>query len=119
MRCCFNIYKKPITVINKTKPNHILKDVKIKEHHRTMHPILDNNEDFRICSFGSSLGKSCKPNTYCKELCFYIINKYHKEKILNILKNTNYKKEFPCISTPYIATWQVYKYLKEQIPELE
>ena len=116
IHCCFNIYKRPKNGLNK-KPNYKLEDIKIYEHHRTNHPILDDNFDYRICSFGN-IGKYCTANTYCKELCFKI-NPVYKEQVINILKNIDYKKEFPSVSVPYIADWQIYKYLKEQIPELK
>ena len=116
IHCCLNIYKKPRDKLN-DKPNYQLKQVKIQEHHRTNNPLL-HDFDFRMCSFGASIGKECKPNTYCKELCF-TINDNIKNKVINVLKNTDYKKEFPSISTPYIASWQIYKYIKEQIPEIE
>lgn len=116
--CCLNIYKRPKNNILNQIPKYNLKDIMIEEHHRTRKPLLEDDYDYRICSFGSSIGKECKPNTYCKELCFKINNKY-KDKVINLLKNTDFKKEFPSVSTPYIAKWQIYKYLKEQIPELE
>lgn len=118
IHCCFNIYKKPIEGIHKKKPSFDLKNVHIYEHHRTNNPLLDNNYDYRICSFGTSIGKECFPNTYCKELCFIINDKY-KNKVIKLLRNTDFKKVFLCVSTPYVAKWQLYKYIKEQIPEIE
>jgi predicted RNA methylase len=117
IHCCFNIYRRPTGDKLNTKPNYKLDQVKIYEHHRTNHPILDNNFDYRICSFGA-IGKECNPNTYCKELCFKI-DIVVKDRVLNILRNIDYKKEFPSVSVPYIADWQIYKYLKEKIPELQ
>ena len=40
-------------------------------------------------------------------------------QIVGILKNTDFKKVFPSVSTPYVSKWQIYKYIKEQIPEIE
>jgi hypothetical protein len=74
---------------------------------------LKGEYDYRFCSFGSSIGKKCDEDTYCKELCLTIHN--HKEKIIDVLKLSDFKKIFPSISTPYVASWQVYKYLKEQM----
>ena len=118
IHCCFNIYKRPKNGLNHSKPNYNLKNVEILEHHRTNNPLLKDVFDYRICSFGASIGKKCTPNTYCKELCF-IINKTYKERVIKLLEETNFKKEFPSVSTPYIASWQVYKYIKEQIPEIQ
>lgn len=114
LRCCFNIYKRPSNGINKHRTNYNLKCVKILEHHRTRTPILSNlGIDYRICSYGN-IGKECDPNTYCKEYCF-VIDKSFKNKVINLLKNTDYNKEFPNISTPYLQKWRLYKYLKENI----
>lgn len=118
IHCCFNIYRKPKEELNK-KPNYKLKDVVIEEHHRTNNPLLNSNYDYRICSFGSSIGKQVNaPNTYCKELCFNINSDKYKDKVIKLLKDTNFKEQFPSVSTPYIADWQLYKYIKEQIPEI-
>ena len=117
IHCCFNIYRKPKEGINKNKPKFDLKDVTIEEHHRTNNPILSNDYDFRFCSFGA-IGKECEPNTYCKELCLKIDSKF-KNKVIELLRSTDFKKVFPSVSTPYVSKWQIYKYIKEQIPEIE
>ena len=118
LRCCFNIYGKPKNGLNKVKPNFDLKDVTIEEHHRTRNPLLNNNYDYRMCSFGSSLGKKCEADTYCKEYCFTIKDDFKKE-VIRLLESTDFKKVFPSVSTPYVAKWQIYKYIKEQIPEIK
>jgi predicted RNA methylase len=117
IHCCLNIYKRPKGNKLNNKPKYELNQVDIKEHHRTNHPLLEDNFDYRICSFGASIGKECKPNTYCKELCFNIDNSI-KDEVVNLLRNTDFKKEFPSISTPYIANWQIYKYIKEKLPKV-
>ena len=116
--CCFNIYKRPNNNILNKKPNYDLEQVKIEEHHRTNNPLLQNTYDYRICSFGASIGKECLPNTYCKELCF-TIEEQLRDKVVTLLKNTDFRKEFPSVSTPYVARWQVSRYLKSNIPELK
>lgn len=115
IHCCLNIYRRPKDKLN-GKPNYKLKQIHIQEHHRTNHPLLSNDFDYRICSFGS-IGKECVANTYCKELCFKI-DKDVKDKVIELLRATDFKKEFPSVSTPYIASWQILKYIKEQIPEI-
>lgn len=42
-----------------------------------------------------------------------------KNKILQVIKDTDWKNLYPYVSTPKIQTWKIYKYLKEQIPELK
>ena len=39
--------------------------------------------------------------------------------IIEKLKCVNWQNEYPMTATPNLLQWQVYKYLKEQIPELE
>lgn len=114
--CCLNIFKRPSKGLNK-KPNYKLKSINIDEHHRTR-SYLDKEYDYRFCSFGSALGKECLKDTYCKEYCLTIDEKY-KNKVVEILRKTDFKKEFPSVSSPYVGKWQIYKYIKEQIPEIE
>lgn len=115
VKCCFNVYKKP-DKLNK-KPNYKLKDVEIYEFRRNEREVPDAIYDFRMCSYGD-IGKKVEiDGKYVKELCIKI-NK-HKDKVLNVLKNTDWKLVVPPTTTPSLPQWQVYKYIKEQIPELE
>lgn len=119
LHCCFNIYQRNIEGLNK-KPKHKLKDVVLTEHHRTRKPLLNNNYDLRICAFGSSIGKICEyPNRYCREICFTISNEKYKQRIIDLIINTDFKKNFPTISANCIEIGRLYKYIKEQIPEIE
>ena len=121
IHCCFNIYKRNINGINK-KPNYKLKDVSIKEF-RNKQASLDSDEqyDLRILAWGSGIGKILDKHDkqYAKEFIVIIHNKKYKETIINKLMNVNWKDEYPMTATPNLLQWQVYKYLKEQIPELE
>lgn len=123
LNCCFNIYKRPKNFILNKKPNYKLKDIKIIEYRRdgNKHNI-DNNFDYAIGTFGAGcVGKEIKEiGTYSLECYFYILNDDYKNKILYILKNTNWKELSKGISGTYrLPQWKIYKYLKEQIPELE
>jgi len=116
IHCCLNIYKRPET-LNKKK-NYELQNVKIEEHHRTNNPLLNNISDYRICSFGN-IGKIVEyPNRYCKELCINVSDRWRNE-VISLLSKTDFHKEFPSVSSPYVAKWQIYKYIKENIPEIE
>ena len=119
--CCLNIYKIPYNNILNKKPNYKLKDVEIKRHTRNSNEIYNENfkNDIRICCFGS-IGKVCThENQYAKEYCIKINNEKYKDKIINIIKTTNWNKLYPSVSTPFLSQWQIYKYLKEQIPEIQ
>lgn len=122
LHCCFNIYKRPINGLNK-KNSYKLKDVVIKENRRTGQQIDNSNYDIGICSFGAGcIGKI--PNyvgQYAKEFYFKINNDVLREEIVEVIKTTDWLNDV-CKSISgqaNLAQWQVYKYLKEQIPELE
>lgn len=122
LRCCLNIFARPKNGLN-SKPNYKLKDITIKENRRTGQQI--NNEDFDIgiCSFGSGIIGKIPTYTgqYAKEFYFKIHNEKYKEQILQLIRETDWE-HIVCngiSGQTNLAQWQVYKYLKEQIPELE
>ena len=78
------------------------------------------NYDIGICGWGSACGEVLEgEGKYCLEYFIKINNDKYKNKVINLLKNTDFKKVFPSVSTPYVSKWQIYKYIKEQIPEIE
>jgi len=102
------------------KPNMKLKDVEIKEYRRNGSYKNPENYNYGMCSWGQSIGKETKyVGQYAQELYFIIRNQQHKDNIINLLINTDWKNLYPFISTPKIQAWKIYKYLKEQIPELQ
>ena len=52
-------------------------------------------------------------------MCVKINNNNLRDKILDILTNVKWTEVYPMTATPNLLQWQVYKYLKEQIQELE
>ena len=129
VHCCLNIYKMPLKNILNNKPNFKLLDVMIKESMRNNHNLnarrqiveyKDFKYDIRICAFGSSIGKEVKyEEQYVNEFSIKINNIKYRDNILKILKNVQWKNIYSMTKTPNLTQWQVYKYLKEQIPELE
>ena len=125
VHCCFNIYKKPINGLNQ-RPNYHLKDVEIKESIINQNPkrqkIVNQNDfnyDIRICGWGA-IGKQVDyPNQYVKEFCIKINNIKLKDRIIELILNTKWAEIYPMTATPNLCQWQVYKYIKEQIPEIE
>jgi len=123
LHCCFNIYKRPMNGLNK-KPNYKLKDVEIKENRRNERQINNINDyDIAICSFGSGIiGKIPEyKGQYAKEFYFKIHNKDLKDIIIKLIKTTNWELEVckGISGQTSLTQWQVYKYIKEQIPEIE
>lgn len=121
VHCCLNIYKRPINGLNKSKIKKIKlnKDVKITEI-RLGNKIC-TDYDYAICSWGSIGKVITEPNTrqYAKEFYIKINNDKYKKDILNLLKTVEWNKEYKMTATPNLLQWQVYKYLKDKIPELE
>ena len=121
LHCCFNIYKRPTHGINKKK-DYTLKDVTIKENRRTGQQIDNNDYDIGICSFGSGIiGRvPSYVGQYAKEFYFKINNGILREKVIELIKTTDWEHDVcnGISGQTNLAQWQVYKYLKEKIPEL-
>lgn len=117
VHCCLNIYKKPTNGFN-DKVNYKLNDIKIIEVRLGNKNC--NDYDYAICSWGS-IGKEITiPNSkqFAKEFYIKIYNIPLKDRIINILSKANWCELYSMTNTPNLLQWQVYKYLKEQIPEL-
>jgi len=117
--CCFNIYKKPDNLINKP-PNYTLKDIEIIELRRGSNDIAPHEYDFGMCTWGDgSCGKQIKyQGQYAQEHYIIINNIKYKNKIIELCHNTDWRNLYPSVSSAKLQTWKIYKYIKEQIPEL-
>ena len=122
LHCCLNIYKKPKNGLNK-KPNYKLNDIKIIEYRRDgREKKIPEGYDYAMGRFGAGcVGKPINNvGQYASECYFYITNEKLKDKILDILKNTDWKEISKGISGTYcLPQWKIYKYIKEQIPEIK
>lgn len=66
------------------------------------------------------MGKQVEyPNQYVKEFCIKIHNEKYKQQIVKLITNTHWKTIYPMTATPNLLQWQVYKYINEQIPEIQ
>ena len=121
VHCCLNIYKKPINGLNSQVINNfkLKKDVKIIEVRQGNKRCEDY--DYAICSWGSVGKEISNPNSrqFAKEFYIKIVNDYYRNDILKLLKDANWIEIYNMNPTYNLLQWQVYKYLKEQIPELE
>lgn len=132
IHCCLNIYRRNPNGLNK-RPDYKLKDIEIREHLKNKNPKRarmvtkeDFNYDIRIMAWGGGVGRKnqlgCEvehEGQFTKEFCIKIHNDKHKDKVLDIIRNTHWESVYPMTATPNLLQWQVYKYLKEQIPELK
>ena len=119
VHCCLNIYKKNNKGLN-GKPNYRLKDVEIIEV-RLKNKIVEDY-DLRICAWGNGkkIGKEVEyENQYAKEFCIKIKNKQYKRQILKLFETVNWRNIYLMTNASNLLQWQVYKYIKEQIPEIE
>lgn len=125
--CCFNIYKRPQNNKLNSKPNYDLKEVEIKEGIRgseKRQKIVkkqDFDYDIAICAWGSACGKELEyEGQYAQEFYIKTYNKKYKYKIVELIKNTVWKDIFPMLlESNKLQKWRIYKYIKEQIPEIK
>lgn len=119
LQCCFNIFKRPENGLNSTPINYTLKDVTILEWRRGGKYKAPQNYDLGICSWGSSIGEEIKQQgQFALENYLIINNLEYKQQILDVMKNAKWCELYPNIATPRLAQWKIYKYLRDQIPEL-
>ena len=121
LHCCFNIYKRPINGELNKKPNYKLNDITLVEYRRGGNESPRDNYDYAIGTFGAGcVGKEInKCGTYALECYFYINNNKLKDRVLNLIKTTDWKSMSKGISNTYrLPQWKIYKYIKEQIPEI-
>lgn len=127
IKCCLNIYRRNNNGGFNKKIKYSLKDVEIKENRRGSKQIENIDYfDIGICSYGNTIvGRIPEyQGQYVKEMYFKIHNVKYKKEILDIIKNTNWHEWVVKGSVSgqgqfNICQWMIYKYLKEQIPELE
>lgn len=132
VHCCFNIYKKPNNKRYNKKINY--KDnssIEIKEVIKNNNPkrnreLGDFKYDIKILAFGGGAGRKkdigCLLNeneNYSKMFYIKIIDIKNYDKIHNLIKDAKWRELYPMTATPNLLQWQVYKYIKEQPPELQ
>lgn len=112
IKLVFNIYKKPKT--KNKKPSYKMKSVEIIDYRRGCNKTI-KQYDIGICSWGNSIGKEVEyVGQYAQELYIKSDGKF-KNKIIELIKNTNFKTEFIHTSTPKIQLWRLEKYIKENV----
>jgi len=119
IHCVLNIYKRPDIGLN-SKPNFNLNDLTIM---RETFKGYDNIKDFdlRMVYWGSGCaGKilSKDDKRYAGEYKIYIHNEKLKDRIIEVLSNTNWKKELKIIAMMRIKNYHIYNVLKREIPEI-
>ena len=121
VHCCFNIYRRYASGEFNKKPNYKLKDVTLTEYRSKKKSIKsDAIHDYRFCYWGAATGKEVEnKGAYAHEMGVDVLNYDLKDKVIQCLRDVNWHEVINFTATPAVYQWQVYKYLKEQIPELE
>lgn len=122
IHCCLNIYKKPLSGLN-GKTIHKLNDVEI---YRDDYKGLVNGKSYMdmyydLCIFrrGASAGKIKTTNINKQTYKIVIHNIKLKDLIIRTILDNDWINYKIHQSAPSISKEDIYKYLKEQIPELK
>lgn len=117
VHCCLNIYVRPRNGLNK-KSRSKLKDIEIVRQDSKRYADFDC--DIRMCYWGdATAGKILSDNeSYSGEYKIKIHNSKLKERILHILKNTNWNKELKSTAMCKIQQYHIVDLLKREIPEI-
>lgn len=115
VHCCLNIYVRPKNGLNKKKSSK-LKDVEIVRNDSKRYK--DFEFDIRICRWGdATAGKILKDGeTYSGEYKIKIHNEALKDKIIDVLTNTDWKKELKSVTAMlYISQYNIINVLKREV----
>lgn len=120
VHCCLNIFKRPKDGIYKRANNYKLKTIQMKEVRKARNQFLPKDfvYDIGICSWGY-IGKETEfEGQYNQELYIKINEEQFKDRVLDVIKNADWSKLYPMTTTPRLKQWQVYKYIQDNIPEI-
>lgn len=115
VHCCLNIYVRPKNGLNKKK-TFKLKDVEIVRNDSKRYK--DFEFDIRICRWGdATAGKILKDGeTYSGEYKIKIHNEALKDRIIDVLANTDWKKELKSVTAMlYISQYNIIDILKREV----
>ena len=117
VKCCLNVYVRPEKGLNKKSKNK-LKDVEIIRQDSKKYSNFEY--DIRMCYWGdSTAGKILKDGeNYSGEYKIKIHNEDLKDKIIDVLTNTDWKKELNSTAMCRIKQYHIIDVLKRSIPEI-
>lgn len=117
--CCLNIFKRPVKGLN-SKPKFEMKDIKIVRDAKKGYDDIQDY-DIRMVYWGSGCaGKilSREDKRYAGEYKIKIYNEKLKDRIIQVLHNTDWKNELKTIAMLKIKQYHIYNLLKREIPEI-
>lgn len=113
VHCCLNIYVRPKNGLNKKKVSK-LKDVEIVRQDSKKYK--DFEFDIRICYWGNAAGKILKDGErYSGEYKIKIHNEALKDRIIDVLTNTDWKKEVNSTAMCRIKQYHIIDVLKREV----
>ena len=114
VHCCLNVYIRPSNGLNKKKPSK-LKDIEIVRQDSKKYKYFEY--DIRMCYWGdATAGKILSDNeTYSGEYKIKIHNEELKDDIINVLTNTNWKKELKSTAMCRIKQYHIVDLLKKKV----
>jgi predicted RNA methylase len=118
VHCCLNVYVRPKDGLNKRKPNR-LKDVEIVRQDSKKYKEFEY--DIRMCYWGdATAGKILSEGeSYSGEYKIKIYNEELKEDVINVLTNTDWKKEINSTAMRRIKQSHIIDVLKKYIPNIK
>ena len=126
IHCCYNIYKRPESgVFNKHRKFGNSEILEIRESIKNKNPkrnriVSGFDYDIAVCAWGAAIGKILDfEGQYVKEFYIKVKKDNLRDKVVDLIKNAKWQELYPMTAVPNLLHWQVYKHLKQQIPELE
>lgn len=118
VHCCLNVYVKPSNGLNKKKISK-LKDIEIVRQDSKRYNNFEY--DIRMCYWGdATAGKILSDNeTYSGEYKIKIYNESLKKEIINVLTNTDWKKELNSTAMCRIKQYHIVDILKKYIKDIK
>jgi hypothetical protein len=117
VHCVLNIFKRPQNGLN-SKPKFEMKDITIMRDAKKNYNDIEDY-DIRMVYWGSGCaGKILDRNDkrYAGEYKIKIHNIILKKEIINVLSNTDWKKEIKTIAMLKIKQYHIYKILFRDVP---
>lgn len=117
VHCCLNIYARPKSGLNKKKSSK-LKDIEIVRQDSKKYDSFEF--DIRMCYWGdATAGKILKDGErYSGEYKIKIHNEILKDRIIDVLINTNWKEELSSTAMCRIKQYHIIDILKREIEEI-
>lgn len=122
LHCCFNVYRRPKKGLNLPAKKHPFKDLYIGLWTRGK----GNSEDttkgtpcYAINAWGDIGKVPMFKGQYAYEMHITCWDSNLEARVVEVCKTTDWSSLCNSVSTKKLQVWRVYKYLKEQIPELQ